>query len=194
MMSMDEAVEAVLRLPQGSLIGIDGLPCSGKSTLVERIERRMQAACIYLDDFVRPEQDWPSRNRPAFPFEYIQYEAFLSTVRALAEEGTCSFHPYDWQTRAVVPEARTITREQTVIVEGVSALHPELAPLYDLKIFVESDRATTLDASFARGVGGWETEWRELFLPSADLYMATDPKGRADLTVAGGVEALGGAI
>ena len=31
-----------------------------------------------------------------------------------------------------------------VIVEGVSALHPDLAPLYDLRIWVESDAATVL--------------------------------------------------
>jgi uridine kinase len=185
MISMDDAAEAVRQLPRGSLIGIDGLPCSGKSSLVERIEARVDISCIYLDDFVRPERDWPSRNRLAFPFEYMRYDAFLAAVQALAAEGECSYHPYDWQTHSVMPEARTVTREQTVIVEGVSALHPELAPLYDLKVFVESDRATTLDASLARGVGAWEAEWRELFLPSADLYMAGDPAGRSDMLVAG---------
>lgn len=185
MVSMDEAVEAVQRLPRGSLVGIDGLPCSGKSTLVERIERRADVACIYLDDFVRPEQDWPTRNRPAFPFEYMRYDEFLAAVRTLATEGQCAYCPYDWQAHSVVPEARTVTRERTVVVEGVSALHPELAPLYDLKVFIASDRATTLESSLARGVGAWEAEWRELFLPSADIYMASDPARRANLLVAG---------
>ena len=72
-----------------------------------------------------------------------------------------------------------------MVVEGVSTLHPALSSLYSLRIFVDSDRSTTLATALARGVGGWEIEWRDWFLPSVDLYMATDPASRADLLVAG---------
>ena len=71
------------------------------------------------------------------------------------------------------------------MVEGVSALHPDLTPLCDLRIWVDSDPATTLQASLARGVGEWANEWRDLFLPSVELYAATNPRARADLIVAG---------
>ncbi len=64
-------------------------------------------------------------------------------------------------------------------------LNPCLCPLYDVRVFVESDRTSTLQTAIDRGVGEWETEWRELFLPSADLYMLTEPQNRADLLVAG---------
>ena len=63
------------------------------------------------------------------------------------------------------------------LVEGVSALHPDLAPLYDLRVWVESDAETTLAASFERGVGSWAREWEFMFLPSVGLYLKTDPKG-----------------
>ena len=41
---------------------------------------------------------------------------------------------------------------------------------------MESDRTSTLQTAIERGLGGWETEWRELFLPSVDLYMSTNRK------------------
>lgn len=72
-----------------------------------------------------------------------------------------------------------------MVVEGVSSLHPDLAARYDLRLWVESDASTTLSASLARGVGDWEHEWREVFMPSVELYMQTQPRQRADHLVAG---------
>ena len=75
--------------------------------------------------------------------------------------------------------------DQLVIVEGVSALHVDLAPLYDLRIWVESDAQSTLAASAQRGMGPWVREWRELFLPSVELYLLTKPRERADIVARG---------
>lgn len=167
------------------LIAIDGLPVSGKSTLAERLGGELGLECIYLDDFVRPEAEWPSRTQPAFPFEYIRYDEFLDAIRALAETGTCRYLPFDWATGKVSTTAREVTIDLPVVIEGVSALNPAVADLYGLKIFVESDAASTLQASLDRGVGAFEREWRELFMPSVDIYMRTDPRSRADMVMAG---------
>ena len=75
--------------------------------------------------------------------------------------------------------------DEPVIVEGVSSLHPDLARLYDLRIWVESDAATVLAAAGARGVGNWAREWEIMFVPSVALYLQTDPIGRADVLAAG---------
>lgn len=160
MISFDAAVAIAGTGPHVRLIAIDGLPVSGKSTLAERIAADIEAECIYLDDFVRPEAEWRSRARPGFPFDYIRYDEFLGAVKALARDGSCSYRLYDWNTGRLGDEYRTVRLDRPVIVEGVSALHPELAPLYDLRFWIESDAMTTLDASLKRGVGGWEREWR----------------------------------
>jgi hypothetical protein len=70
---------------------------------------------------------------------------------------------------------RVVRLDGPVIVEGVTALHPDLAPLYDLRVWVESDAATVLDAARARGVGNWAREWEVMFVPSVALYLRTDP-------------------
>ena len=141
--------------------------------------------CVYLDEFVIPEQDWPSKDHPAFPFEYIRYNEFLDTVRALSSTGQCSYYPFDWTTYSISPNKRSVRVASPVIIEGVSSLNVDVCHLYGLKIFVESDRTTTLEAAIRRGHGKWDKEWRELFMPSADLYMRTDPERRADLIIPG---------
>lgn len=184
-LSFDDAVALALAGPAPSLVAVDGLPVSGKSTLADRMVGALGAECLYLDDFVKPEALWSSRTSPSFPFAYIRYEEFLDAVKRLAQHGRCTYRPYDWDARQVQDEPRTITLAKPVIIEGVSALHPELAPLYDLRIWVDSDAATTFSAALQRGVGAWEREWREMFLPSVDLYLESKPWERADLRVAG---------
>lgn len=181
----EEAIARVIRGVEPPLIGIDGLPCSGKSTLVNRLRHHTDIDCMYLDDFVVPETDWPTRNEPAFPFQFIRYNDFLDAIRTLAVTGRCAYFPFDWEKLTISTVQRIIRLTKPVIVEGVSTLHPDICHLYGLRIFVESDRATTLTAAIGRGVGAWEKEWRELFLPSADIYMTTQPADRADLVVAG---------
>lgn len=139
---------------------------------------------VYLDDFVRPEGEWRGGAAPAFPFPYIRYDEFLATVTNLAHGEPTRYRPYDWSTGQLGDE-RATAPGGLVVIEGVSSLHPRLAPLYDLRLWVESDAATVLDASLARGVGAWEEDWRTLFLPSVALYLETRPKDRADILVAG---------
>lgn len=179
-----DAAVSLARHSDARLVAIDGLPVSGKSTLAARFETELGAQCIYLDDFVRPETEWRSRIAPAFPFGYIRYDEFLATVRAVAAGRACRYRPYDWASGTIGAE-RDVDAEGRCVIEGVSSLHPKVAPLYHLRFWVESDAATTLDASLARGVGDWEVEWRTLFLPSTALYMQTKPWLRADHFVAG---------
>lgn len=185
MIDFDAAIALAAARPGLRLIGIDGLPLAGKSTLAERMARRLGAEILWFDDFVRPEAEWPARDRPSYPFDYMRHGEFLDAVRLLARDGRCAYRPWDWDRMRIADAERVFTLDQPVIVEGVSALHPELSPLYDLRIWVESDAATTMAASLARGVGAWEAEWRDMFLPSAALYLATDPRARADIVVSG---------
>jgi uridine kinase len=166
------------------LIGIDGLPCAGKTTLAYRLQEIYDFEILPVDDFLRPEADWPNR-RPGFPFPYLRYDEFLAAVTALAETGACEYAPFDWETLAISTKLRRLTTHRPVIVEGISALVPLLSRYYGFKIFVQSDRASVLDIALARNFGIWAKEWRSIFIPSADMYMMTNPQERADLVVPG---------
>jgi uridine kinase len=185
MIDFDKAIALASTHPNARLIAIDGLPLAGKSTLAGRISTALRAEIIYLDDFVKPEAEWRSRSAPSFPFDFIRYDEFLTAVKSLAGDGLCSYRLYDWETAKIRDEYRIVRLDRPVIVEGVSSLHPELTQFYDLRFWVESDAETMLQASLERGVGNWEREWRDLFLPSVDLYTRTAPQDRAEFFVAG---------
>lgn len=185
MLTFDEVVALVASKPKPLLVAIDGLPLSGKTILALRLIKELGAECLWLDDFVKPEAEWPSRDAPSFPFDYIRYGEFATAVRSLAQNRRCSFRPFDWGTGQTADEPKMIRGDGIALVEGVSVLHPDLAPLYDLRVWIESDAETTLSASLERGVGSWAREWEFLFLPSVKLYLQTDPKARADVVVLG---------
>jgi uridine kinase len=186
MLSFDEVIAFASQRPHLRLLAIDGLPLAGKTTLAERLAAAIGGACVFLDDFIKPEREWRWRDRPSFPFDFIRYDEFAGAVRGLATDGECRYRPWDYRTGERVDLDRVVCLlDGPVIVEGVSTLHPDLAPFYDLRIWVESEAATVLDAARARGVGNWALEWEVMFVPSVALYLRTDPIGRADLLAAG---------
>ncbi len=189
-----------LNLPEGfasklahPLIGIDGLPCAGKTTLATRLAREHGLEMLQVDEFLLPHEEWAGK-KPGFPFPYIRYEAFLQAVIDLAQKGACAYAPFDWKTQRIASVPRQVTTQRPVIVEGISALVPLLTRHYGLKIFVRSDRKSALSVAHERSLGVWSQEWREIFMPSVDMYMLTRPERRADLVVAGrGVRELAAA-
>ena len=183
MINFNDAV-ALAREKSPRLLAIDGLPVSGKSTLAERLERELGATTVYLDDFVLPEGEWRHKVRPGLPFPYIAYDAFVDVVETLAQGQVARYQRYDWSTGRA-GAWRVVEPLGLITIEGVSVLNPDLSRLYDLRFWVESDAQTTLAASLSRGVGDWEQEWRELFMPSVALYLETRPQAWADHLVAG---------
>lgn len=184
MIDVDAVVQKVRALGQG-LVAIDGLPVSGKSTLAQRLEDEFGASVIHLDDFVRPEGEWRDRAVPAFPFPYFRYNDFMGAVADLSEGRIARYRLFDWATGRLSEDWRIVRPDGLCVVEGVSALHPDLAPRYHLRLWIESDASSTLAAALARGGGDWEDAWQNLFMPSVALYMASDPRQRADYCVAG---------
>lgn len=185
MIGTEDVIDTLRTRSDVRLVGIDGLPVSGKSTLADRLVEEFGAAVIYLDDFVLPQDEWPDPIKPDFPFPYIRHEAFFDAVETLVTTGACRYQLYDWERGALGAWKEVRLGEGLVVVEGVSALAGRLAPLYDLRIWVESDAETTLAASLERGVGAWDSQWRELFMPSVEIYLQTHPRDRADVIVAG---------
>ena len=64
--SVEEVVTRISKRVPPPLIAIDGLPCSGKGTLVDKLREQVDLDCIELDDFVLPESIGPRIiNRPS---------------------------------------------------------------------------------------------------------------------------------
>lgn len=172
--------------PLPRMIAVDGLPLSGKSTLASSLADRFNWAVLEFDDFYLPSDGWPPDIEPAFPFPFFRLDEFHQAVRSLHELGKCCWRPIDWPTLTVKADPVYIEDGRPVIIEGCSVLDPALVDLYDVRLFVESDRSTLVKAQKARdGENVLSEDWARLFLPSVDLYMRTRPDKRADFVVAG---------
>ena len=126
MLSFDGVIALVGQWPDLGLVAIDGLPLAGKTTLADRLATVTGAACVSLDDFIKPEREWRWRDRPSFPFDYIRYDEFMGAVVRLAIDGECRYRPWDYRTGERADAEVVVRRTGPVIVEGVSALHVEL--------------------------------------------------------------------
>ena len=155
-------------------------------SLASSLADRFNWAVLEFDDLYLPSDGWPPDIEPAFPFPFFRLDEFRQAVRSLHELGKCCWRPIDWPTLTVKADPAYIEDGRPVIIEGCSVLDPALVDLYDVRLFVESDRSTLVKAQKARdGENVLSEDWARLFLPSVDLYMRTRPDKRADFVVAG---------
>lgn len=184
-------IEALSQSPQKrlTLIGIDGRPGSGKTTIAIKLEEALHARSIYLDEFFIPQEQWPKDAKLQFSFFYFRYQEFIDGVKALAAGKPFTYFTYDWQTNGLSAQPKVIKPEGFILVEGVSALNAELAPLYDKKIWVASDQETEFAAIAARENEKNLDLWKNIYLPRVDLYCQQKPWQRADIIYVGrGIE------
>ena len=128
MLSFDNVVASISGRADLRLVGVDGLPLAGKSTLADQLAAATGGACVYLDDFVKPETEWRWHDRPSFPFDYVRYEEFLNAVASLATRGCCRYRPYDFAADSIAEAERVVRMDRPVIVQGVSALYLQTDP------------------------------------------------------------------
>ncbi len=181
MLSYEAARDRVREaLPAARLIGIDGMPLSGKSTLAERLAADLNLPCFGLDEFF----DAPSMT-VGYPFDYFRYDQFEAALIAFRAGEPVTYHPFDWPGMRVSDEVLTVAPGQTLIVEGCSILQPRFRGLFDLTFYVQGDYETRKTAQHKRDGDGLAQMWERSVWPSIELYLATDPAGAADCVVAG---------
>lgn len=128
------------------LLGISGSVAVGKSTfaaaLVDALAPR-SVAVVATDGFLRTNADLAERGllmQKGFPASYDEalLQAFLADLRAGrdAEVPEYSHSTYD---RVEGQGRRVASAHDVVIVEGVNVLQPSIAPLLDLRIYLDAD-------------------------------------------------------
>ena len=130
-------LERLDRLPEGSVLAIDGSSASGKSTLGALLAEEYGCPLFHMDDFfLRPEQRTPERF--AQPGGNVDRERFLEEVlRPLHLGQTVRYRRFDCGSFTLEPE-RTVSPGRLNIVEGAYAMHPDLAGYYDCAVFLRT--------------------------------------------------------
>lgn len=118
-----------------AVIAVDG-PCgSGKSVLSGILAEICNAAVVRMDDFfLPPEKRTPERLAEAGG--NVDRERFLTEVAdGLREGSSFSYRIFDCSVMGFRGQ-RVIPERKVMIVEGSYSQHPDLAGLYDRKVFV----------------------------------------------------------
>ena len=100
---------------------------------------------------------------------------------------TARYQRYDWETDRLNQWA-IIKPNEIVLVEGVYSTRPELRPLIDITIFVETPRVERRKRMLARGhlKGDIRNDWLTPWMAAEDWYFANArPAEHADLVLAG---------
>jgi len=189
-------VRAACRLIAGTrrpltAVAVDGAGGAGKSTLAGAIcaalrETLQEIAIVRVDDFYRPLHD---DVRAALDAEH-GYRNYFDWMRLrdralipLRGGRAASYQRYDWTT-GELSDRVTVKPAPVVLIEGVYSSRPELRPLLDLAIFVDTPRDLRMRRMSARGQNA--SDWIARWMAAEDWYLEhIRPADHADLVVRG---------
>ena len=169
------------------LIAVDGLGGAGKSTLAAQLSAALPSSSIVeVDDFYRPmTADERARLGPREGYErYFDWRRLLEeAIEPLRKRRRARFRRYDWERHRLV-EWREVAPGDVVIVEGVYSTRPELRPLFDVTVYVDTPREPRAARMTARGYDN--LDWMEHWMAAEDWYVHHHrPVERADLVIDG---------
>jgi uridine kinase len=184
-------IERVRARPAIVVAAIDGGAGAGKSTLAKGIRDCLGSVSILrADHFFLPLNEYPAARlapeeayRLYFPWERMREEALLPLRRGQ----TARYQRYDWETDRL-NQWIVVEPNEIVLVEGVYSTRPELRPLIDIAIFVQTPRDERRERMLARGhlKNDIRNEWLTPWMAAEDWYFANvRPAEHADLVLAG---------
>ena len=139
------------------IIGIAGGSGSGKTFFLKCFLHHFSADEVCLisqDDYYRPvatqkidENGWINFDLP----EGIADEKLLADLKLLMAGDSIERKEYTFNTNEENAKLLNITSAPIIIVEGLFVFHyPEIAALFDLKIFMDADEEITLNRRITR--------------------------------------------
>lgn len=165
------------------LVAIDGGSASGKTTLGELLQNVYGCPVFHMDDFfLRPEQRTPERFSE--PGGNVDRERFLSEVLLPLREGkTVDYRRFDCATFTIAPPQR-IEAGTLNIVEGAYSMHPDLAPYYDLTVFLAVSAEKQRERILVRNAPAQAELFFDRWIPFEQRYFAAlNVPERCDLTI-----------
>lgn len=167
-------IEALAERNGRTLVAIDGLCAAGKSTLASRLGERLSCPVLHMDDFFLP----PAKRTEARLTEAggnVDRERFLSEVLSPLSRGDAfDYTRYDCHTDALFPPVR-YAPPRLALVEGAYALHPLLAPYYDLSVFLSVSPIEQLSRIRARNGEEAVKRFSSVWIPLENAYFAAYP-------------------
>ncbi|WP_027344095.1 cytidylate kinase family protein [Hamadaea tsunoensis] len=195
-----EAVEAV-SVAHPTRVAVDGPPAAGKTTLADELASILRAQGrevirATIDDFLFPRAQRYPRGEYSAEGCYYDTHDYNALNKVLLDPlgpgGDRRFQPaiYDHDADTVLsPPVTTVPADAVLLFDGVFLLRPELLDRWELRVFVSTALEDTVDRAVIRerevsSRADVERRWRERYIPSQQLYLATaQPTRHADIVV-----------
>ena len=167
---MSTVVKAVLARTDKNpvIIAIDGPSASGKSAIAKSIADDYDCNVFHMDDFfLTPERK--TQERLSTPGGNVDYERFEAQVlKNLLSGQPFTYDIYSCKTGEYTP--CQVSPKRLNIVEGVYSLHPQLAPFYEYKIFLDVERSVQLERILHRSGPNMLAKFKNEWIPLEDAY------------------------
>ena len=176
-------IDALLSSRERVLLAIEGGSASGKTTLASALAAAYACPVFHMDDFfLQPAQRTPQRLGQ--PGGNVDRERFLSEVLQPLRQGRpVAYRAYDCAASAIGP-AREMLPGRLNIVEGAYSLHPELADLYDLRVFLDIDPELQRSRILRRNTPEMARRFFERWIPLEQRYFdALNPKAKCEIVL-----------
>lgn len=150
-------LEELRQRPNAYLVGIAGIPGSGKTTLCDMLQHlRPDAVVVPMDGYHLPRSrlDTEGLRRRGAPFTFDS-NSFRSDMERLKQSRAGLFPTFDHAEKDPRPGMIHVTPSvPLVIVEGIYVLMRDwrLEPLFDLRVFLDCDLDTATDRLTRRHV------------------------------------------
>ena len=160
--ALNAALDDHLAKGEITVLAIDGMAPSGKTTLAEMLSEQYGAPVVHMDDFfLRPEQRTAARY--AEPGGNFDRERFLLEVAPhLRERRGFAYRRFDCALMRLSGSV-TIPPYSMIIVEGTYSLHPALAPFYSVKVMLtiseEAQKSRILKRNGEEGYRQFAEKW-----------------------------------
>ncbi|MCD4700247.1 MAG: uridine kinase [Candidatus Aegiribacteria sp.] len=193
---------ASINLPHPTRVGIDGVDCSGKTTLADELaeqfrNRGSNVIRISADGFHNPEDIRYRQGRysPGGFYEDTFDNAAIvnSVLKPLGPCGNLIYRTSSWDLRTDSAVERTFKKAEAddlLLFDGIFLHRPELSPYWDFSIFIRADFKETLRRACKRDakIFGSQEEvksiYRKRYIPGQIIYLnAINPAARADIVL-----------
>lgn len=150
-------LDALRARPNAYLVGIAGVPGSGKTTLCQALRSlRPDAVVVPMDGYHLPRSKLDAEGmRRRGALHTFDADAFRADMQALRRTRSGTFPEFDHAEKDPRPDAIRVTADTPlVIVEGIYVLMQawQIEPLLDLRVFLDCELDTAVDRLTIRHV------------------------------------------
>jgi uridine kinase len=133
------------------------------------LEKVYGCTVFHMDDFfLRPEQR--TEQRYAEAGGNVDRERFLEEVlQPLDKKETVRYRRFDCSTQSL-GEYITVEPQKLTVVEGAYSMHPELAPYYDLSVFLDITEECRRERILKRNSPQFAQMFFERWIPLERVY------------------------